>query len=147
MFFRDSQLRTLLQGFSTFETVRVLVCGGREFKNEALLTEVLDNLAVVIQISMVIHGDARGADKLAGKWAVTTGIEENPFPIPPEHWTRYRNGADPRRNAKMLRDGKPHLVVAFPGEGGTADMVSQSVTAGVPVLVVHSRDVIKSFLL
>jgi hypothetical protein len=49
-----------------------------------------------------------------------------------------------RRNARMLRQGRPELVIAFTGDlarsRGTADMVRRARTAGLPVLVVsHSR--------
>jgi predicted Rossmann-fold nucleotide-binding protein len=33
----------------------------------------------------------------------------------------------------MLSEGKPDLVIAFPGGRGTADMIRQAKEAGVPV--------------
>ena len=33
----------------------------------------------------------------------------------------------------LLDEGKPDLVVAFPGGGGTADMILRAERAGVPV--------------
>ena len=39
------------------------------------------------------------------------------------------------RNARMLAEGKPDLVVAFPGGRGTADMVAQARKAGVRVVL------------
>jgi hypothetical protein len=41
--------------------------------------------------------------------------------------------AGPLRNYQMLEEGKPDLVVAFPGGGGTKDMVRRAVKAGVSV--------------
>lgn len=38
------------------------------------------------------------------------------------------------RNQKMLDEGRPDLIVAFPGGRGTADMVKRGIAAGVPVL-------------
>jgi hypothetical protein len=35
--------------------------------------------------------------------------------------------------AATLDEGKPDLVVAFPGGGGTKDMVRRAVKAGVPI--------------
>jgi UDP-N-acetylmuramoylalanine-D-glutamate ligase len=37
------------------------------------------------------------------------------------------------RNKWMLTDGKPDLVIAFPGGRGTASMVNLARAAGVPV--------------
>jgi ABC-type branched-subunit amino acid transport system substrate-binding protein len=36
----------------------------------------------------------------------------------------------------MLDIGKPDLVVAFPGQDGTADMVKQARSAGVKVMLI-----------
>jgi hypothetical protein len=33
----------------------------------------------------------------------------------------------------MLTDGQPHVIIAFPGGNGTADMIRQGKKAGVPV--------------
>ena len=52
--------------------MRVLVCGGRDFADSALLYGVLDELNRTKTIICVIEGDARGADRLAGQWAAET---------------------------------------------------------------------------
>lgn len=41
--------------------------------------------------------------------------------------------AGPIRNQRMLDDGKPDRVLAFPGGRGTANMVKLAKAAGVPV--------------
>jgi hypothetical protein len=41
--------------------------------------------------------------------------------------------AGPIRNQRMIDEGKPDLVIAFPGGRGTADMVSRAKKAGIPV--------------
>jgi hypothetical protein len=33
----------------------------------------------------------------------------------------------------MLTSGQPHVIIAFKGGNGTADMIQQGKTAGVPV--------------
>ena len=48
--------------------------------------------------------------------------------------------APPLRNQRMLDEGKPDLVVAFPGGGGTKDMVRRAVKAGVPIHEVNRAD-------
>jgi hypothetical protein len=45
-------------------------------------------------------------------------------------------GAGPIRNQRMLVEGKPDLVVAFPGGKGTAGMVTLARNAGVDVIMV-----------
>ncbi|MFD3263157.1 hypothetical protein [Phenylobacterium ferrooxidans] len=51
----------------------------------------------------------------------------------------YDAAAGPWRNATMLRDGHPDLVVAFPGDTGTADMVRQARRAGLEPLEIATR--------
>jgi hypothetical protein len=112
--------------------MRILVCGGREFADRERLKTVLDSLGPV---SCVIHGSARGADALAHEWAFDRGVLVTPFPA---DWRRHGRGAGPIRNGLMLSEGKPDLVVAFPGGKGTADMVRRAQRAGLPVMEVPS---------
>jgi len=45
--------------------------------------------------------------------------------------------AGPLRNQRMIDEGRPDLVVAFPGGKGTADMVRRAEAAGVKVLKIE----------
>src|SRR5690606_25211324 len=82
-------------------------------------------------ISVLIHGAARGADSIAGQWAASRGVEALSFPA---NWTRDGKAAGPIRNQRMLDEGQPDVVIAFPGGGGTADMVRRAKAAGVQVV-------------
>ena len=46
-------------------------------------------------------------------------------------WKKYGKKAGPLRNQQMLEEGKPDLVVAFPGGNGTADMVRRAKKANI----------------
>ena len=96
--------------------MRVLVCGGRNYRNREHVFMVLDS----IQPSVVIHGGAKGADQLAGDWAKERKVECRTYPA---QWDRYGKSAGFRRNEQMLQQEKPKLVIAFPGGNGTAHMV------------------------
>ncbi len=109
---------------------RVLVCGGRDYDDEKAMFRFLDALRP--RPNLVIEGEQRGADLLARKWAELRGILVDPHRA---DWDRYKRAAGPIRNGAMLRYGEPHLVVAFPGGTGTANMVKQAYDAGVPVLM------------
>lgn len=113
--------------------MRVLVCGGRDFADDILLAEVLDDIDSQRRITTVIEGEARGADTLAREWADRRRIRVERYPA---NWDRDGKAAGPIRNRLMLEKGRPDLVVAFPGGRGTADMVEQSQRAGVRVHVV-----------
>lgn len=112
---------------------KVLVCGGRDYDDENSLKMVLDAAHSANQIVMLIHGAARGADTLAEQWAEANGVTSNAYPA---DWKRDGKAAGPIRNQRMLDECKPHLVIAFPGGKGTADMISRSEAAGVPVVKV-----------
>jgi len=112
---------------STDRPRRVLVCGGRNFICGDIVVETLKRL----NPSVVIEGGSRGADTYAGLWANCCGIERVTFRA---DWATHGKAAGPIRNQKMLDEGVPDLVVAFPGGRGTADMVARATKAGVPCL-------------
>lgn len=142
-------------------TRRVLVCGGRDYgyiprgvpwgslarihariranKEREQLKATLD--ARREDIGLLIHGAARGADELADAWAKACGVLVLPFKA---DW--YPNGrqggmdrsAGPKRNQRMMTEGKPDLVIAFPGGKGTANMIDQARLAGVEIIEVES---------
>lgn len=51
---------------------------------------------------------------------------------------RLGRAAGPMRNKQMLEEGKPDLVVAFPGGAGTENMVKQAKAAGIRVLRIET---------
>lgn len=110
--------------------MKLLVTGGRDFADEAMVKRVLDVLHTKHSFTLLIHGDASGLDRLAGAWAKTAGIEVLACPA---DWKRHGRGAGPIRNKAML-DHKPELLVAFPGGKGTADMVKQAEKAGLTTI-------------
>jgi len=110
--------------------MRIIVCGGRDFTDQAALTRVLDRLRTRRTIDAVIEGNQRGADRMAGFWARKRGILNLKFDA---EWDRYGKGAGPIRNQRMIDEGKPDGVVAFPGRTGTANMIDLAHKAGIPV--------------
>ena len=109
--------------------MRVLVCGGRDFADGEMAFDALDKLAG--DATEVIHGGARGADRLAHDWAAMRSKTYRAFPA---NWAEHGKAAGPIRNQQMLDDGKTDLVIAFPGGKGTADMVRRARHAGVRVV-------------
>lgn len=78
----------------------------------------------------IIHGCANGVDTIAGGWAKGYyNIEEYPA-----QWDKYGKSAGFIRNKQMLEEGKPDIVIAFPGGKGTKMMVDLAKKAGVEVI-------------
>lgn len=111
--------------------MRVLVCGGRDYRDKAKVDAVLDKLCAEAGYLVIIQGGARGADSLASAWAYMTGNYQVQFDA---DWENDGSFAGPKRNQRMLTEGEPDLVIAFPGGRGTADMVRKARKAGVEVV-------------
>jgi hypothetical protein len=142
------------------ESLRVLVCGSRTFRDGTMVNAVLDGLWTEHTVGYLvadmngmtlIEGGARGADSLAAWWAQQSPMHahnERPDNPPFEHltfpakWDEHGKGAGYIRNKQMLDEGKPNMVVAFVDKPlaeskGTAMMVNLANAAGVPVFVVQ----------
>lgn len=107
--------------------MRILVCGGRDYNDFGAVNYVLATIHARRGISCIIEGGATGADALARKWALMAGV---PCETYEANWEKYGKRAGPMRNARMLHEGNPTGVVAFPGGKGTADMIAQAEKAG-----------------
>lgn len=112
---------------------RVIVCGGRDYFDRRSLYMVMDAAHRACPIELLIAGGAAGADALAVDWAGMAGVKSKVFPA---DWEGEGRAAGPKRNQRMLDEGKPHMVIAFPGGRGTADMVRRARSADVPVTVI-----------
>lgn len=110
-------------------TARVLVCGGRDFDDQAAVFGALECHAVPGQDS-IIQGGAPGADRLAREWCHQSLCQYENYPA---DWKTHGRAAGPIRNQQMIDEGRPTKVVAFPGGRGTADMVRRARAAGIPV--------------
>ena len=108
----------------------ILVCGGRNFADKRRLTSALDLLCAGTRPKRIIHGGAKGADRLADEYARNRGFDVVEYAA---DWNTYGRSAGVRRNAQMLEEGKPEIAVAFAGGKGTSDMVRRAVAAGIMV--------------
>ena len=117
--------------------ISVLVCGGRKFAGWPAVQRVLDRISP----DVIIHGAATGADTMAGRYAKENDIACRSFPAKWRvqtgngRWTTNR-AAGHERNQRMLDEGKPDLVVAFPGGTGTSNMVKISRQQGFRVYII-----------
>jgi hypothetical protein len=108
----------------------VLICGGRDYSDWDFMKEVLES-AKREGFDQIIHGGASGADAMAREIGFSLGFRILCYRA---EWAKYGRSAGPIRNQTMLEEGKPDLVIAFPGGRGTADMVSRANYAGVRVI-------------
>lgn len=128
--------------------MKVLVCGGRDYDNhDAFQRAMLEHVGKRSQYYAeddnwlpsdihIIAGGAGGADTMAIDWAVVNWCGFTEYPA---DWKTHGKAAGPIRNQQMLDEGRPDLVVAFPGGRGTADMVARARKAGVEVIEVAAH--------
>jgi len=129
--------------------MRILVCGGRTYDDRDLVWRTLDDYQRHYGSITIIQGGATGADALAKEWCYR---QPNVTLISvPANWgdlshpdalictradgSKYDANAGIRSYAEML-DEKPDLVLAFPGNKGTRDMLRRAEDAkkkGMPI--------------
>lgn len=112
--------------------LKVLVCGSRHFNDYSLLKSVLSRF----NITAIIHGAAKGADTLSGRYGEEQGI---PVQVFPAMWKEHGSRAGPIRNYQMLKEGNPDQVVAYlaPNSRGTKHMIDIAIKAGIPVEIIN----------
>lgn len=136
--------------------MRVLVTGSRKGVPREKVYEVLDQIYnnwvhdpyandSPGERFVVVHGAARGVDRMAADWAVGHFMwgEHVDQEAHPATWTDGKK-AGPIRNQKMVDLGAD-LCIAFPIEGsiGTWDCVRKARKAGIETMVIRDL-VIKS---
>ncbi len=109
--------------------MKLLVCGGRTYKDMRAAFAAMDLLDRLNPITLVIQGGAHGADEIAKCWAKLSNVECREVKA---DWKALGKSAGPIRNKQML-EMKPDRVLALPGGSGTANMVKQARTAGIPI--------------
>lgn len=78
------------------------------FKNHVFTT--LDKEHVENPITLLVQGEAPGADLLARQWARAKNIKLDGFPA---NWGMYGRSAGPRRNVEMLKPIRKPVLSGF----------------------------------
>ncbi len=113
--------------------MKVIICGGRDYTEFDIAYAYLDALHEEYQFSLVIQGEAKGADSIAKQWALSKDIAVKGHRA---NWDLHGRKAGFLRNKEMLDENNPDLVVAFPGGRGTAMMIELALKANVKVIQV-----------
>lgn len=111
--------------------MRILVTGGRAYNNRERIAHEMRYWSDLCGPELVvIQGGAPGADTHVVRWCYANGVHVATMPA---LWEYYDKAAGPKRNAAMLLAFQPNMVLAFPGNVGTEDMITQAEAAGVQV--------------
>ena len=125
----------------------IVACGGRALDWPSdQITAALLQASGCQPVALLLHGGARGADRLIEQAAISLAW---PVEVIAAEWGRYGRAAGPLRNGLLLRRAlevaaptqASVLVVAFPGASGTASLVRQArhliATDGEPIALVE----------
>lgn len=138
--------------------MRVIVGGGRDYEDESHVGSVLDWIHQDYGITTLIEGGAKGADFLARCWVgrqhdlielLTFKADWDNITAPGAkigyHNNGYSNNQKPYnilagiwRNEKMITEGFGQMLISFPGDKGTRDMVERAIKHRLPVFMAHS---------
>src|SRR5690606_12756291 len=104
--------------------MKVLVCGGRDFNRKRELFSLLSMIHThYFSITMIVEGEASGADTIAKEWAEYNGIAVDAHPadwknidvpsavVKQGKYGPYNAAAGHQRNAKMLA-ANPDICIA-----------------------------------
>lgn len=116
-------------------SITVLVCGSRGWTDKDAIAAELAEFVSYPEVR-VLHGDARGADRLARDVAAFYGYDVRAFPA---DWETHGKRAGILRNLAML-DEKPDLVLAFQvnESRGTQHTIDEARRRGIHVKVFTS---------
>lgn len=118
--------------------MRILITGSRTWDDRQAMFRTLRGYAGANDVTLV-HGDAKGADRMAGEIAQQFGWTVE---VHPADWDKYGRSAGPKRNAKMLALGAD-VVLAFRANGqsrGTDHMIQIARDADLEVRVTKPLD-------
>lgn len=113
--------------------MKLAVTGGRDTvwtidHSLALLTALK-----MFEVTELLHGDCRGADRKAALLARASGLMVTAYPA---DWSKGKR-AGPERNARMVAEAD--MLLAFPGGRGTADAVKKALARGIRVVGVVKK--------
>jgi len=113
--------------------MRVIVCGSRRWRDREA---IVDRLFDLPSDSVVVHGNAAGADRIAHQEAQKLGLLVEPHAA---EWGSLGKRAGLVRNTLMASLGADLCIAFWDGRStGTAHMIEQARSRGIPVEIVSA---------
>lgn len=111
--------------------MKTIIAGSRSITDETLLRRVIPHLKW--EITRVVTGCAKGADRLGQVWAYENGIKIDYFPA---KWEKYGRGAGFKRNEVMAEHGEALLLLWDGSSKGSLDMLERAKEHGLRIKLV-----------
>lgn len=113
---------------------KVVVAGGRDFKDYDLLCQKLDHLLQNKQDIEIVSGNAMGADRLGERYAIEKGYTLIKFPA---DWTCRGKSAGPIRNRQMAEHCDAVVVFWNGVSRGSLNMIETAKELNKPVKIIR----------
>jgi hypothetical protein len=116
---------------------RVIVFGSRSWTNRSIIADALNDLVLELGYRfpdpVIVHGNARGADRLAADEAGKAGLRTEAHPA---DWAAHGKAAGLIRNEEMAALGAD-IGLAFwdNASTGTAHMMACAQNHGIPIRI------------
>jgi YspA, cpYpsA-related SLOG family len=123
-------------------TVRVIVCGSRGWHDRERIADRLNALVLergyCFPDPLIVHGAARGADRIAGEEAGKAGLLVEAHPA---DWERHGKRAGLIRNEEMAARGADICLAFWDGRStGTRHMMDTAARHGIDVRIVFPEE-------
>ena len=124
------------------DNIIIAVTGGRFYSNVPIIWSALDSTCSILnaRCCMLIDGASddvtgpyKGADYWSHQWALARNYSTNRVHA---NWKQYGKAAGPIRNGEIIKL-KPLVLVSFPGNAGTANMIKQAQEAGINIRFIN----------
>lgn len=121
---------------------RIIICGSRSWTDRELIESRFYDLARAIRrptaaywpTIVIVHGNARGADRIAHQEALKAGFIVEPHPA---DWDTYGKKAGFIRNEEMAKLGADLCIAFWDGtSNGTRHMVDRALAHGIDVEII-----------
>lgn len=118
--------------------MRVLICGSRSWGASFREFEVMEKRIISLPSdAIIIHGDARGADRMGAGIGRARNFKVESFPA---NWDQYGKKAGILRNLEMLDSGIDLVLAFYDGtSAGTRHTILEARKRGIP-MEVHLRE-------
>ena len=118
--------------------MRLIIAGGRHLDDVALIRAALARAHAIRPITVLIHGGSGALGITAEDWAREMRLHVVRYPA---NWRELGKRAEAMRNAFMLEDSRPDMVLALPGGNDTADLVANAKRLSLPVIDAEGKPI------
>ena len=124
-------------------TIRIIICGSRRWNDRQAIAQWLNEFVVErgyrFPDPVIVHGGARGADRLAEEEAGKAGLLTEAHPA---DWERHGKRAGLIRNEEMAALGADLCIAFWDGRStGTRHMLDTARRHGIPTEVIRDLNV------